>query len=379
MQTRSRANAQAAQADVAEPLPAAAQAHAAAPPDAAADQTAALHARVGHLAAEVRGCKQQLAAMQQQLAAMQSAAAVAHAQPAQPMPMQPAAQQQQLQQQGQQHQQQQQAQQQAQALAVLGPAVLTNGLIFDKLWSLIRSTDREELRLVSRAVCDLAGAAATKLFVGTTDIRVDLARFPDVQSLQLRCTRDNLRYLGAAPLPLGLQELDLRVSGELTDLKLLPPNCAQLRHLHIRNLYKLVSLEGIQTCSRIEQLDMFRCDHVTSIAPLSACVNLKVLVISGCESVTSLEGLQACGQLQELDLHKCRSVQSLAPLSACRHLKRLSIFECFKVTSVEPLEACTQLETLVLETMDDAFRRPAFLAGLGALCAALPLLRFNWV
>jgi Leucine-rich repeat (LRR) protein len=105
---------------------------------------------------------------------------------------------------------------------------------------------------------------------------------------------------------------------------------------------ELLSLEGIQACSRLERLNMSFQEAVSSLGPLAACTNLKDLDISYC------------------------SVADLAPLSTCVKLEHLDMDGCSNVTSVAPLQACAKLQAL--------FGAPRDLPGLAALRAARPRL-----
>ncbi|KAG1654273.1 hypothetical protein FOA52_007943 [Chlamydomonas sp. UWO 241] len=268
-------------------------------------------------------------------------------------------------------------QEEAEALAVLGPAVLMNGLIFAELWASLGGScraDKRRLRLVCRGVRALANSAVTALEMegeDSTQLSTALTLWPGTTCVTAPLTAACLSVLSAVLLP-RLQKLRLRDAGEadsVTDLTLL--ECPQISHLHIRFNSCLMDLEGLQACGQnIVELDVRGAVSVSSLGPLSACVNLERLNIQRCHDVRSCEPLSACAKLKRLEMWQCTSLLSIQPLSACTNLEYLEMVGTD--LNVQPLLACTQLEKLFI---DSRYRDTPELA---ALQAALPRLQIRF-
>ncbi|KAG1678251.1 hypothetical protein FOA52_013871 [Chlamydomonas sp. UWO 241] len=113
------------------------------------------------------------------------------------------------------------------------------------------------------------------------------------------------------------------------------------------------------------------CLYLRSLEGLQACGQLKNLDISYAD-VTSLRPLSSCRHLSCLNIDSCAALSSLSPLTACVELEHLSMRGCDKMMSVAPLRACTRLEVLYM----DSFKKKAPPA-LEALKAAMPKLRVD--
>jgi hypothetical protein len=138
-------------------------------------------------------------------------------------------------------------------------------------------------------------------------------------------------HAGAEPAAAGIQELQL--TNHCTYPIEAVCGCAQLRKLSL-NRCTVSDLSPLAGCVHLEDLycDARRTPGygegscISDLAPLGGCVKLKKLWIAntqvsdlaplrGC--VEPLEGLQACSDLKHLIMFRCGSVSSLAPLSAC--------------------------------------------------------------
>jgi hypothetical protein len=95
----------------------------------------------------------------------------------------------------------------------------------------------------------------------------------------------------------------------------------------------LVSLAGIEGCTRIEKLSVCACG-VSSLQSLRGLSSMKELVVSWCP-VTSLEGLNRMS-LQSLSLTYCSSLTQLSGVEHLPALKSLRVVGC-GVTSLQPL------------------------------------------
>ncbi|KAG1654270.1 hypothetical protein FOA52_007940 [Chlamydomonas sp. UWO 241] len=108
-------------------------------------------------------------------------------------------------------------QEEAEALAVLGPAVLTNGLIFAALWANLGDrVDKRSLRRVCRGVRALADSSVAVLDVvgkGSTQMATALMTWHGVTSLKAAATAATFDVLSVTSLP-RLRKLTLRHTGE---------------------------------------------------------------------------------------------------------------------------------------------------------------------
>jgi hypothetical protein len=178
--------------------------------------------------------------------------------------------------------------------------------------------------------------------------------FDSLQPLSTLQQLERLHLVSHACAATSLQGLAGLSSLKRLEVRL-PPNGGQLRSLEgishglvdvsVSFAPELVSLAGIQSCTRIEKLYVFDCG-VSSLQHLGCLSSLKQLVVSECD-LTSLEGLPS-RSLQDLSLSGCSSITQL---SGAEHLTALTSLElvCCGVTSLQPLSLSRQgLQKLVV-------------------------------
>ncbi len=105
---------------------------------------------------------------------------------------------------------------------------------------------------------------------------------------------------------------------------------------------KITSLEPLSNCVNLRYL---RCigNQITSIEPLSNCVNLQVLECHG-NQITSIEPLSNCVNLVSLNCQE-NQILSLKSLFNCVNLRELSC-EYNQITTLEPLSKCFNLQKI---------------------------------
>jgi hypothetical protein len=101
----------------------------------------------------------------------------------------------------------------------------------------------------------------------------------------------------------------------------------------IENSAALVSLAGLESCTRMESMTLFACG-VSSLQPLQGLSRLEELWVKTCP-LSSLEGLNGMS-LQSLSLTNCRPLPSLSGVEHLSTLKSLEVRSC-DVTSLQPL------------------------------------------
>ena len=112
--------------------------------------------------------------------------------------------------------------------------------------------------------------------------------------------------------------------------------------LNTGNCTQLSSLEGVQGCSTLQQLDISR-NPVTSLQALSALSQLTKLDMQYCEQLLSLEGLQGCSRLQELNISSFPLSILPEPLSALRMLRQVYALDCNEIFRSAVSELLRQL------------------------------------
>jgi Leucine-rich repeat (LRR) protein len=182
-----------------------------------------------------------------------------------------------------------------------------------------------------------------------------------VRSLDLRCPVlpplrgfDGLDTLSLT-VPEGAQWSDLSAWGPLPALQTLVitnggtkdrPSCLQsLAGLHAPALEDvrlkglgLVSIDGLQSSSRLRTVDLAQNPQLTSLAALAAAAAaLEDLKLEGCEQVDGLEALAGAVALTTLNLKGCARVPSLQPLASSRELSVIDLEGCASLASLEGL------------------------------------------
>jgi hypothetical protein len=183
-----------------------------------------------------------------------------------------------------------------------------------------------------------------------------LSTLQQLQTLQLSshaCTATSLQGLE------GLSNLKkLSTSGGMRSLEGM--NCG-VEDLCIDGASDLISLSGIERCSRIRSLTLGSCG-VSSLQPLSGLNSLERLNVYGCCHVSTLEGLSGMlsTSLQSLGLISCPSLTHLSGIAQLKALKELDLGYC-GVTSLQPLSqlgegiqhlnvgGCSRVQEVVLE------------------------------
>ncbi len=131
---------------------------------------------------------------------------------------------------------------------------------------------------------------------------------------------------------------ELVCGSQITSLEPLS-NCVNLREL-LCSGNKITSLEPLSNCVNIRVLYCSN-NQITSLEPLSNCVNLRELYCSG-NKITSLEPLYNCVNLRVLYCSN-NQITSLEPLSNCINLKNL-FCHVNQIVSLESLSYCINLE-----------------------------------
>jgi hypothetical protein len=126
--------------------------------------------------------------------------------------------------------------------------------------------------------------------------------------------------------------------------------------LYIGGASDLVSLVGIECCSRMTSLSLSQCG-MSSLHPLAGLSSIKHLGLCCC--ITSLEDLSGMS-VQFLTLRHCKSLTHLSRIEQLKALKRLTVSWC-GVTSLQPLShlgagieslhinGCRKVQEVVLE------------------------------
>jgi hypothetical protein len=135
---------------------------------------------------------------------------------------------------------------------------------------------------------------------------------------------------------LELLEVDSFYGSKFVDLEGISPG---LIELSIGFAPVLVSLAGMEGCTRLEKLTLSDCRGVSSLQPLMGLSSMTQLAASHC-GVTSLEGLNSMA-FQSLSLTCCLSLIHLSGIEHLSALKKLEVIDC-GVTSLQPLSQLGQ-------------------------------------
>ncbi|KAG1666406.1 hypothetical protein FOA52_006515 [Chlamydomonas sp. UWO 241] len=211
------------------------------------------------------------------------------------------------------------------------------------------------------------------------------ASLTTLQMAGCRSLDGNLQALSACS---KLQDLCMDFCISLTSLAQLSGGLQALTRLSMDGCAALTSVFPLAACGSLARLTLDRCSvtevplascralHELSIghwhgADLHGlrCPRLRKLSLFHSQ-LESLEGLEPCVELVELELRDVPNVTSLAPLSGLPQLRRVKVAQAYGVSSLEPLLKCAQLEALAVSAHCDS-------PGQAALLDALPRLRIT--
>jgi Leucine-rich repeat (LRR) protein len=122
----------------------------------------------------------------------------------------------------------------------------------------------------------------------------------------------------------------LSLAGSMRSLEGISPG---VEDLSLVSASDLVSLAGIEACSRIRSLEVFCCG-VSSLHPLRSLSSMERLNASHCELLTHLSRIEQLKALRRLEVRDC-AVTSLQPLSQLRNaIEYLKVSGCYGVEDV---------------------------------------------
>ena len=161
---------------------------------------------------------------------------------------------------------------------------------------------------------------------------------------------DVLRDLGPITSLRGLQVLELKHIGLVNSL---PEDIAELSELKRLTLsgFSGTELSQLARFTRLECLELARCESLVHIGTFLAETPLKCLRLSNCHGLLNLDAFQRVTTLSQLALRSCHALASvtgvLASAPVLRHVEILWL-NSVSGTIHTLLNACTLIETLEL-------------------------------
>lgn len=150
---------------------------------------------------------------------------------------------------------------------------------------------------------------------------------------------------------------------ELEVLRLSAYKAANLEDLsHMSVLHTLVlwdshvpSLAGIERCTRLKNMDLFRIKGLTDLSPLAQHPSLERLYLLSNRSLTQVQALSTCPKLRKLWIEKCKYIADIATLKGATEIARITLDQ---VQSISFLPELPKLEFVYLEDVFDCDIRP---------------------
>lgn len=150
---------------------------------------------------------------------------------------------------------------------------------------------------------------------------------------------------------------------ELEVLRLSAYKAANLEALsHMSLLHTLVlwdshvpSLAGIERCTRLKKVDLFRIKGLTDLSPLAQHPSLERLYLLSNRYLTQVQALSTCPKLRKLWIEKCKYIADIATLKGATEIARITLDQ---VQSISFLPELPKLEFVYLEDVFDCDIRP---------------------
>lgn len=115
------------------------------------------------------------------------------------------------------------------------------------------------------------------------------------------------------------------------------------------------SLAGIERCTRLKKVDLFRIKGLTDLSPLAQHPSLERLYLLSNRYLTQVQALSTCPKLRKLWIEKCKYIADIATLKGATEIARITLDQ---VQSISFLPELPKLEFVYLEDVFDCDIRP---------------------
>jgi internalin A len=139
----------------------------------------------------------------------------------------------------------------------------------------------------------------------------------------------------------------------------------QIKTIAIQKCPRLLTLEGLNYCTILTELELSQCEKLDSLLGIESCIDLHrlrinlcnirdisnvtkcvYLTIENCPEFISLAS--ECDQLEKVKIKFCDNLVDLSSLSHCAHLRRLSIVGCNNLKQLIGISSCKLLHYLLI-------------------------------
>jgi Leucine-rich repeat (LRR) protein len=145
-----------------------------------------------------------------------------------------------------------------------------------------------------------------------------LLRFPNLRSVEVYSSRvSDIGPLAALPCieVLGLQTRARTVL-----------SASDFPSLRVAKLHWAKGMEGLLSVPTLQYLNIINFPY-SDLVPLSGLTRLRRLSLVS-RKLASLEGIERCSQLEHIDLFRCPELESLDPLARCPRITRVEVESC---------------------------------------------------
>lgn len=149
-------------------------------------------------------------------------------------------------------------------------------------------------------------------------VELDVSRFKELKTLFLKWNKKFINCFSVSTL----ERINIK-NYPFEDLIPLS-HLTSLRELLITSV-KLQTLQGINHLKKLQLLDLYKCNNLSSLESLSALKNLENLEIDSCKNIEELDELKGLERLRTFLIIDCGNIQSIEPLKNCLDLNRIFV------------------------------------------------------
>lgn len=108
---------------------------------------------------------------------------------------------------------------------------------------------------------------------------------------------------------------------------------------------KLKSINGIQALKKIQTLSLHTCKNLENIDSIDNST-IEHFEMYYCNNVKDLAPLSKCYNIKTIDFECCKGFTDISPLSSLKNLRKLCLAECGDINSLLPLKDLPEFNTL---------------------------------